>query len=99
MELGLPYQITKKEQTVLMVLKPSLHSITLMRKTKMNEADFKKYADRELVKYQRYKQIWQRATNTTIFCHKFSRCVAGFFNNITAQTCFILIIEHCRTVA
>ena len=32
----------------------------------MNEADFKKYADRELVKCQRYKQIWQRAINPTI---------------------------------
>jgi hypothetical protein len=29
----------------------------------MNETEFKKYTDRELVKRQRYKQIWKRATN------------------------------------
>ena len=49
-----------------MVCKPFQHSITLMSKTKMNQADFKKYADRELVKCQRYRQIWKRATNPTI---------------------------------
>ncbi len=32
----------------------------------MNEADFKTYADLELGKCQRYKQIWKRATNSTI---------------------------------
>lgn len=32
----------------------------------MNESDFKKYADQELVKCQRYKQIWKSATNPTI---------------------------------
>ena len=32
----------------------------------MNQADFKQYADRELVKCQRYKQIWQSATNPPI---------------------------------
>ena len=32
----------------------------------MNEADFKEYADEELNKCQRYKQIWKRATNPTI---------------------------------
>ena len=34
---------------------------------KMNEADFKKYADQELVKCQRYKQIWKRATKVGKF--------------------------------
>ncbi|MCO5725520.1 hypothetical protein [Robiginitalea marina] len=29
----------------------------------MNEAEFRKYADQELCKCQRYKQIWKSATN------------------------------------
>ena len=33
--------------------------ITLMGKTKMNEADFKQYVDQELNKCQRYKQVWK----------------------------------------
>jgi hypothetical protein len=37
-----------------------------MRKTKMNEDDFKQYADQELVKCQRYRQIWKSTTNPTI---------------------------------
>ena len=37
-----------------------------MRKTKMNQADFKQYADRELNKCQRYRQILNRATSPTI---------------------------------
>ena len=49
-----------------MVLKPIQHSITLMRKIKMTQADFKEYADQELDKCQRYKQIWKRASNPTI---------------------------------
>ena len=43
----------------------------------MTEADFKKYADQELVKCQRYKQIWQRATNPTIKS-KAAWCVKRF---------------------
>ena len=35
-------------------------------KNKMTEADFKKYADQELVKCQRYKQVWKNATNPAI---------------------------------
>ena len=62
-----------------MVLKRLLDSITLMGKTKMNQADFKKYADRELVKCQRYKQIWQRATNPTIKSKAFfAWCIKRF---------------------
>ena len=49
-----------------MVCKPLEYVITLIRKNRMNEADFKKYADQELVKCQRYKQIWQRASNPTM---------------------------------
>lgn len=37
-----------------------------MRKNRMNETDFKKYADKELSKCQRYKQIWKSAPNPTI---------------------------------
>ena len=32
----------------------------------MNQYDFKQYADQELIKCKRYKQIWKRATNPTI---------------------------------
>jgi hypothetical protein len=32
----------------------------------MNQADIMQYADKELVKCQRYKQIWKRATNPRI---------------------------------
>ena len=50
-----------------------------MRKTKMNQADFKLYADRELSKCQRYKQIWQRATNPTIKSKAFfAWCIKRF---------------------
>ena len=58
-----------------MLCKPCQHSITLISK-KMNEADFKKYADQELVKCQRRKLIWQRATNPTIKSKAFfTRCI------------------------
>ncbi|MFZ9031648.1 MAG: hypothetical protein ACO20F_10240, partial [Robiginitalea sp.] len=33
---------------------------------KMNQADFKEYADQELQKCQRYKHIWKRANNPRI---------------------------------
>jgi hypothetical protein len=49
-----------------MVWKPIQHSITLIRKTKMNEADFTQYADQELQKCHSYKSIWKRATNPRI---------------------------------
>jgi len=32
----------------------------------MNEADFKQFADKELNKCQRYKNIWKEATNPRI---------------------------------
>ncbi len=32
----------------------------------MNQADFERYADQELQKCQRYKNIWKRAINPRI---------------------------------
>ena len=45
----------------------------------MNQANFKNYAGWELNKCQRYKQIWQRATNPTIKSKAFfAWCIKQF---------------------
>ena len=45
----------------------------------MSEADFKKYAGQELVKCERYKQIWKRATHPTIRSKTFfAWCIKRF---------------------
>ena len=45
----------------------------------MSQADFKKYADLELVKCQRYKSIWKQATNPRIKDKAFfAWCVKSF---------------------
>ena len=45
----------------------------------MVQSEFKEYADRELVKCQRYKKIWKRAPNPTIKSKAFfAWCIKRF---------------------
>ena len=49
-----------------MPFQEKVHSLTLKENIKMNQADFKQFAEKELQKCQRYKHIWKRANNTRI---------------------------------
>lgn len=62
-----------------MVCNHSSHSITLMRKNEMVQTEFKQYADQELLKCQRCKQIWKSATNPTVKSKAFlAWCIKRF---------------------